>query len=1434
MAQSPELAGGAGFAFEDAADAIYLAALLGEEPAPATRGIVVRVALQQTAFGEPLDDLIVDSRAPDGLISRLSLQIKRELKISAAKTNADFRDIVVNAAKTYAKPDFRQDIDQFGAITGTISDAAKRNFKEVCEIARVKSNASEFFAHLRAEGVTGKARREIPKTLATILSATALPATEEAVFQILRHFVLLHFDVSQTGSTITATAISQLSHALEAGETSRTPALLSGLQRIAQDGAGRAAVFDRNTLRLTLKGEYRFKTSTLVHVALERLSEEANAGLSQIQSKIDGVEITRTALTEKLAQQAEKHLFTQIVGLPGTGKSALLRNFAAQYADRTILFIRTDRLSGTGWASYAHSIGANAGVEDLLVEIEALGTPILFIDGLDRVELAHRGVVKDLIQKILESPALVNWRIVATIRDTGMEDLRTWLPPALFREGGISTVDVPPLNDEEAKFLAEQKPVLNPLLFGDDRVKEIARRPFFASVLARNLTQDTSGVTPKSEVELIDVWWKGGGYDATDQKSQHRQRLLVSLAKAGAPALGRRIAIKGLDVDALGQLKRDGVIRDVVEGHTVQFAHDIFFEWAFVHLLIDQDDKWLDEILAVGEPPVLGRAVELLSQTKFTKGWNWEDDLKRLEATSARPQWRRVWLIAPFSAPTFADRSTEYTQTIFQGDFSRLRQLLVWFQAERTQANPRLLERPATSEEERRNVIATAESLAWPSDWQTWARLCRWINANIGTVPVEVVPDVVAAFEIWQNMFSTTENWISKWIVTQCATWLQEIEEYSHPDNWRERKSRWSSLDRGEIEELEKSLRNIVLWAANSLPEYASAYLKRVTRGTRLREAVFEDVIAWSRVLAPRLGAELADLTLAVFKDELPDERAARLAKDRSTAFLPAHNLTDWHELGLHHVHAEYLPTSALREPFHSLFAYAPNEALRVTRELANHVSTAWRQLAKFEMYSRGTPLPLELAFPWGKQIFWGDHQTYGRYRGTWPPYSLGCAFMAMEEWAFREVDGGRDVNEVIRTVVEGHDSCSVLGIAIALALSKQCISETTLPLATSQRLWNYDITRVVQDGSRQPLFGFWRQEHQEHLKSVIESNKRPVRGLARSDLSVAQACELWIDRSYRERLEDGTIKQYRQHVDLHIKPFIGELKVIDVTPAKVEAFRDQLLRDRSRPLARAILTSVKGVFKEAKRLGHIASNPATDTRVKLSKRDKRRARVPTREEIKLILILAEEIWPYIDVQTTRSGETKSVPIPWHPLLVTALFSGLRISELRGLTWDHIDLQSGRLKVRQRADLNNRIGAPKSEAGSRDIPLAPIVRNTLARWRLSSGTNRLNLVFPTENGTIHTNSNIFRRCWQPLLKRLAESLSESGKKHFRTSQKLTFHSLRHAAASLFIEQGWGAKKVQAVVGHASIQVTFDTYGHLWENEDDDLRAVAEIEKRLLG
>ena len=175
----------------------------------------------------------------------------------------------------------------------------------------------------------------------------------------------------------------------------------------------------------------------------------------------------------------------------------------------------------------------------------------------------------------------------------------------------------------------------------------------------------------------------------------------------------------------------------------------------------------------------------------------------------------------------------------------------------------------------------------------------------------------------------------------------------------------------------------------------------------------------------------------------------------------------------------------------------------------------------------------------------------------------------------------------------------------------------------------------------------------------------------------------------------------------------------------------------------------------------------------------------------------------------------------------TAIFTGMRISELRGLTWKAVNLDRRVIRVCQRADEYCEIGLPKSRAGAREIPMAPTVFNTLVEWKARGFESPLELVFPNSVGKVQNYSNIYNRVYKPMLVEQG-IVGDDGK------AKFGIHALRHAAASLFIEQGWNPKKIQTLLGHASINMTMDVYGHLFENAEEDVLMFEKLENDLLA
>ena len=170
MSQSPELAGGEGFTFEGDAAAFYLAALLAESYAPGIDDqTVVCVSVQQRDFGEPLDDVIVDFEDAAKNHARLSLQVKRSLTISKAKTNKDFREIIRDSWLTLKKPDFRINTDRYGAAVGTVTPTKERALKTLCDWARESLSTDNFDARFSKSGSASENIKVVKNDIVVLL-----------------------------------------------------------------------------------------------------------------------------------------------------------------------------------------------------------------------------------------------------------------------------------------------------------------------------------------------------------------------------------------------------------------------------------------------------------------------------------------------------------------------------------------------------------------------------------------------------------------------------------------------------------------------------------------------------------------------------------------------------------------------------------------------------------------------------------------------------------------------------------------------------------------------------------------------------------------------------------------------------------------------------------------------------------------------------------------------------------------------------------------------------------------------------------------------------------------------------------------------------------------------------------------------------------------
>jgi integrase len=330
------------------------------------------------------------------------------------------------------------------------------------------------------------------------------------------------------------------------------------------------------------------------------------------------------------------------------------------------------------------------------------------------------------------------------------------------------------------------------------------------------------------------------------------------------------------------------------------------------------------------------------------------------------------------------------------------------------------------------------------------------------------------------------------------------------------------------------------------------------------------------------------------------------------------------------------------------------------------------------------------------------------------------------------------------------------------------------------------------QDGGRHNKGFLTRKDAKAFLVLTEGEIVRGVHTPESTSVTVAKAAQLWLKRGELEKLERSTLRQYRTHAHQHILPLIGAVKLARLSTPVVQAFRDKLLETRSRALSRKVLASLKSIIGEVMRRGLVTQNAALPRH---GRRQEARAGQAHR-------------WRGRPVESGSEPFPRSCPgemadvFREHDLHRHARVGVTRACLVgrRFRTTGHSCPATRRsLGHDRRSEIGRR--QPHDPDGSSGFQYAEGITA-----RLSEGTARSCL------------SQQPRQCREPCQHRrprLRATATDLGE------VKYGLHSLRHFFASWAIEHGFSAKRLQALLGQSSIQMTFGTYGHLFPSLEDD-------------
>lgn len=301
--------------------------------------------------------------------------------------------------------------------------------------------------------------------------------------------------------------------------------------------------------------------------------------------------------------------------------------------------------------------------------------------------------------------------------------------------------------------------------------------------------------------------------------------------------------------------------------------------------------------------------------------------------------------------------------------------------------------------------------------------------------------------------------------------------------------------------------------------------------------------------------------------------------------------------------------------------------------------------------------------------------------------------------------------------------------------------------------------------------------------------------------LTVGQWLDIWL-KDYTGRLKPSTVSVYRNSLNNHVKPALGAVRLADLHPHTVQSFINGLT-GLSVSSVHVIYKTLHTALQRAVELDYIPRNPAD------------RCVLPKAEQ--------KEIKPLDDEQTAALlGAAKGTPM--EQLITVALFTGLRISELLGLTWDVIDFARGTFTVNKQLTQpkyrkHGLFQSPKS-GKPRTITPAPAVMAALRRQRLVQSEMRLKAFVLWDNpvGLVFTNASGGPLVLGGVEKDFKTLCASAGLEGVR------FHDMRHTYAVNAIRAGDDIKTVQSNMGHATAAFTLDRYGHFTERMKVDSAA----------
>jgi len=1036
MATSPAASGPAGAQFEGQVGASYLLCMLARsEPRglPGTR--IQSVKFQRGDEGHPLDDVIVYAQDQKGCKAILEIQVKRS--ITFAPTDKIFKKVVNQIADAAGKSGFWSSRIELAIATTSVSKKIHGAYQDVLSWAREIGDAATFIERINRKGSASNDMRTFVETFKNNLTEARGVTDDETVWKLLRRIQILNFDFTSKGSAYLDFALERASRVLHSEQTSQARAFWAVLIQQAIDAAKDGGERDINTLMQDLHQlQFRLAGDPNNTTVRKVLAEAADHALADIKDRVGNIFVTRHESVSLIRDALNGHeRYIEIRGDAGVGKSALLKHFAKQYAEETsIIVLSPERTVPEGGTAFRASLGFNGTIKELLLDLAADGSAVLFVDNLDGFTEKKQLTVNDLIREAAKIPS---FRVVATARSHFDTDNENWLnKEAIKTLGKAKPILINELNDSEVDELRSANPTLADLLSGDHKAKDVARNLYR---LGRLLEIPNGQEMPRTEIDMAEQWWKtADGKLQPSAKHRNRTRLLKSLAKQALLGNGS-FDVSECESDVIDSLITSGTLTEI-QPDLVTFRHDVLREWAITNLLY-RDNSLIDQLpLTIAPTAIFARTVELFARQTLERGpQQWKPLLDRFNGEGIHKSWQRHILLALVRSEASIEVLSSVQDVLLQDKAELLRELIRTVTA---------VEVAPISQIFKSAEHQLPENLFMPSSPSLY-RLVNWVVQIDDDLLTPAIPEITNLYgkailgELGRGQYTPL-------LLKRMYQWLKEIEASKSTRSWNTEQPFNGNLIGADLNALTNELRSYFLAFCHRTPDFAKDYMDELLKRSQ-NDLIVESVIMSSGALSNVAPEGLATLTanalIALPKD---DEFYSSYRQEPFSLF-----------------DKKFLHEAPTKGPFLQLLQNAPKQGLSLIHKLISHA---------LDFDSRGKhhgSNAIVIEFPEGKREFpWRETYLWSRQHSN-GHYCVTTALMALEAWAHNRVENGEDISVILNDIYgpETVPACYLL-LAVDLIVSHWPTSrDMAVPYICSPELLSIDRMRIARERANTHAF---------------------------------------------------------------------------------------------------------------------------------------------------------------------------------------------------------------------------------------------------------------------------------------------------------------------------------------------------------------------------